>query len=81
MSARLFPSQEIGSLQKPSLEALREWEDRVHFLSRLSPIPEEVLRHPDLGTLQNLRAAFSIAYLESAGLDRVYDGEARRVEM
>jgi 5-methyltetrahydropteroyltriglutamate--homocysteine methyltransferase len=81
MSARLFPSQEIGSLQKPSLEALREWEDRVHFLARLDPIPEEVRRHPDVETLQNLRAAFAIAYLESAGLDRIYDGEARRVEM
>jgi 5-methyltetrahydropteroyltriglutamate--homocysteine methyltransferase len=81
MSGSLFPSQEIGSLQKPSLEALGEWEKRVHFLARLDPIPDEVLRHPDLATLQNLRAAFAIAYLESAGLDRVYDGEARRVEM
>ncbi len=81
MSARLFPAQEIGSLQKPSLEALRAWEERLHFLARLAPIPEEVLRHPDVGTLQNMRAAFAIEYLESAGLDRVYDGEARRVEM
>ncbi|MCI4372669.1 MAG: hypothetical protein L3K02_03385 [Thermoplasmata archaeon] len=81
MNTHLFPTQEIGSLQKPSLEALREWEARVHFLSRLSHIPDEVLLHPDVGTLQNLRAAFAIAYLEAAGLDRVYDGEARRVEM
>lgn len=81
MSDRLFPAQEIGSLQKPSLEALREWELRVPFLHRLSHVPEEVLRHPDVATLQNLRAAFAIAFLESAGLDRVYDGEARRVEM
>jgi len=81
MSARLFPTQEIGSLQKPSLEALREWEERLHFLSRLPRIPEGVLLHPDVATLQNLRAAFAIALLESAGLDRVYDGEARRVEM
>ncbi len=81
MSTPLFPTQEIGSLQKPSLEALGEWEGRLHFLSRLGPVAEEVLRHPDVATLQNLRAAFAIAFLESAGLDRVYDGEARRVEM
>jgi len=77
----LFPSQEIGSLQKPSLEALHAWEERLHFMSRIPPIPEEVLRHPDVATFQNLRAAFAITFLESAGLDRVYDGEARRVEM
>ena len=47
MSPRLFPAQEIGSLQKPSLDALGEWEGRLHFLSRLGPVPEEVLRHPD----------------------------------
>jgi 5-methyltetrahydropteroyltriglutamate--homocysteine methyltransferase len=77
----LFPTQEIGSLQKPSLEALREWDDRLHFLSKLERLPDEVLRHPDVATLQNLRAAFAIAFLETAGLDRVYDGEARRIEM
>jgi 5-methyltetrahydropteroyltriglutamate--homocysteine methyltransferase len=81
VTARLFPAQEIGSLQKPSLEALRAWEPRLHFLERLERIPDEVLLHPDVATLQDLRAAFGIAYLETAGLDRVYDGEARRVEM
>jgi 5-methyltetrahydropteroyltriglutamate--homocysteine methyltransferase len=81
MTGALFPTQEIGSLQKPSVEALHDWEKRVHFLARLPPLAEEVVRHPDVATLQDMRAAFAIAYLESAGLDRIYDGEARRVEM
>jgi 5-methyltetrahydropteroyltriglutamate--homocysteine methyltransferase len=77
----LFPTQEVGGLPTPSLEALREWEPRVHFLSRLPDADPSQLNRPDAPTLQDLRAAFGIAYFEAVGLDRIYDGGERRAEM
>ncbi len=81
MTDALFPTQEIGSLAKPSLEELRAWQEKVPFVDRLGPSGPDLLRGDAPEALPDLRAAFAIAFLESAGLDRVYDGEARRIEM
>ena len=61
----------------------RRWNEKLRFVSEG---PEEVRWLAGEGTLpadrvRDLGALFAIRYFESAGLDRVYDGEARRVEM
>ncbi|MEM2759661.1 MAG: hypothetical protein QXU32_03960 [Nitrososphaerales archaeon] len=62
-----FPTQEIGSLKKP------EW---LLELVRNKQISEE-----DKAKARNDAAYLNIKMLEDIGLDIVYDGEVRRVEM
>ena len=64
---RPFPTQEIGSLKKP------EW---LLELVRNKSISDE-----DKNKARNDAAYLNIKTLEDIGLDVVYDGEVRRVEM
>ncbi|HEC72202.1 MAG TPA: hypothetical protein ENI36_01195 [Thermoplasmatales archaeon] len=93
---KLFPTQEIGSLAKPS------W--LIKGLRGL-PLSEEDIKELDLWAkklgiqgyeeikqllikksitekkLRDFAAFFNIKFFEKTGLDFVYDGEARRIEM
>jgi 5-methyltetrahydropteroyltriglutamate--homocysteine methyltransferase len=64
---KAFPTQEIGSLKKP------EW---LLEVVRNASISDE-----DKGKARNDAAYLNIKTLEDIGLDIVYDGEVRRVEM
>ncbi len=72
------------TLSRAAKEELRRWtralptvfqEGDLAGLSPESPVSRDPQRLRDRGAL------FLLRYLEAAGLDRVYDGEARRVEM
>nr|AIF16445.1 methionine synthase (B12-independent) (metE) [uncultured marine thaumarchaeote KM3_74_C10] len=67
MADKIFLTQEIGSLKKPT------WLVRTLRDSKSSPTDKDQTR--DDAVLLNLHQ------LQDAGLDIVYDGEARRVEM
>jgi 5-methyltetrahydropteroyltriglutamate--homocysteine methyltransferase len=61
------------------------WNDRIHFLPPEDPTLQRFLsdRSTEVpaGTVRDWGSVFGLRYLEALGLDRVYDGEARRVEM
>ncbi len=61
------------------------WDRQLSFTSG-NESPAEALRErrpreADPDAVQDLGALFALRYLERAGLTRVYDGEARRIEM
>jgi 5-methyltetrahydropteroyltriglutamate--homocysteine methyltransferase len=59
--------------------------DRTHFADALPAASQALLtgRSRELGAdgVRDLGALFALRLMESVGLDRVYDGEARRIEM
>jgi len=61
------------------------WNGRIHFADPAAPEVAAFLagRSREIGAarVRDLGARFGLAFLETAGLDRVYDGEARRIEM
>ncbi len=61
------------------------WDDAIGFAGGLPEARSAVVarRETALGpeTVRDLGSLFGLRFLESVGLDRVYDGEARRVEM
>ena len=63
----------------------RAEDDRTHFADALPAARQALLagRSRELGAdgVRDLGALFALRLLESVGLDRVYDGEARRIEM
>jgi 5-methyltetrahydropteroyltriglutamate--homocysteine methyltransferase len=65
-------------------EILRE-DERLGFARELPDVRAALLegREPDTGPegVRDLAALYGIRFLEAAGLDRIYDGEARRIEM
>ncbi|KAG2475540.1 MAG: Methionine synthase [Nitrosopumilales archaeon] len=67
MSRKLFPTQEIGSLKKPS------W--------LLKTVKNPRTSNQEKVKARNDAALLNIRTLEDLGLDIVYDGEVRRVEM
>ena len=101
----LFPTQEIGSLPKPSwrvkglvgnvnekdIEELKEWYTKlnmqnriVNVISIITKIKNEKERDNLIALKQQLRQEsqiFALRFLETAGLDIIYDGEQTRVEM
>lgn len=98
--AKLFPTQEIGSLAKPAwlVKGVRgerpapdDLAELDRWAARLSIAGTEELRalltaggersEADRERIRDWGALFAIRFLEAAGLDVVYDGEARRVEM
>ncbi len=93
---KLFPTQEIGSLAKPSwlvkatrgqrasaadLADIDRWAERlgIEGASELKALLNA--EHPDKERARDWAALFAIRLQEVAGLDVVYDGEARRIEM
>ena len=65
--SKLFPTQEIGSLKKPS------W--LLKSVKNPDISNKEKIKARNNAALENIKA------LEDLGLDIVYDGEVRRVEM
>lgn len=93
---KLFPTQEIGSLAKPSwlLKGLRgqplsekdireldTWAKKLD-IQGYEEIKQLLLKKTiSEKKLRDFAALFNIKFFEKAGLDFVYDGEARRIEM
>ncbi len=78
-------AQKGSPLDASARSEFAEWDGRLGFARELPDARSALLEGPPgpaagaaAGALASL---FSLRYLESAGLDRVYDGEARRVEM
>lgn len=67
---KLYPTQEIGSLPKATVETIERWGTGlgVPASSSSESVPDR-------------RSRFNLAFLRRAGLDFVYDGEAHRIEM
>jgi len=63
----------------------RLWDERCSFAAELPALRDALLagrtREVDPEAVRDLGALFALRLLETAGLDRVYDGEARRIEM
>jgi len=93
---KVFPTQEIGSLAKPAwlvkatrgqrpsevdLAEIDRWAERLGIdgTSELKAVLNT--EHPDKERVRDWAALFAIRLQEVAGLDAVYDGEARRIEM
>ncbi|MCI4357542.1 MAG: hypothetical protein L3J95_04130 [Thermoplasmata archaeon] len=61
------------------------WNTRVHFADPAGPTVQALLfgrpGEAAVGAVRDLGALFGLRYFEEAGLQRVYDGEARRIEM
>ncbi|HYK93936.1 MAG TPA: hypothetical protein VEY07_07850 [Thermoplasmata archaeon] len=72
-------------LDAKALTELTSWNDRVHFAPPEDPRLKALLaghsREAGAAGVRDLGALFALRLFETAGLDRVYDGEARRIEM
>jgi 5-methyltetrahydropteroyltriglutamate--homocysteine methyltransferase len=92
----LFPTQEIGSLAKPGwlvkatrgqrpaagdLAELDRWAERLEIEGVGELRTLLAAERPDKERVRDWAALFAIRLQEVAGLDVVYDGEARRIEM
>jgi len=73
------------ALSEAARRELREWRDRIDFVPVHDARYKKLLRGDvaEVGPrgIRDLGALFGLRFLESAGLDIVYDGEARRIEM
>lgn len=96
MAPKLFPTQEIGSLAKPGwlvratrgqrptsadLAELDRWAERLGIEGADELRALLAADPPDRERIRDWAALFTVRFLEAVGLDVVYDGEARRVEM
>jgi 5-methyltetrahydropteroyltriglutamate--homocysteine methyltransferase len=77
--------QRGDALDEAARQEFLRWNDRVHFVP---PDAADVRRFLDghsrevgAETVRSWGALFGLRLFETAGLDRVYDGEARRIEM
>jgi 5-methyltetrahydropteroyltriglutamate--homocysteine methyltransferase len=72
-------------LDAAAVTEFTSWNDRVHFADAADPSVRALLeghsREVGPGPVRDLGAMFALRYFESVGLTRVYDGEARRIEM
>jgi 5-methyltetrahydropteroyltriglutamate--homocysteine methyltransferase len=72
-------------LDAAAVREFQSWNERLRFADAAAPEVRALLegRSKDVGpgTARDLGALFAIRYFERAGLTRVYDGEARRIEM
>jgi len=81
--------QLLGQRSEPLDEAakaeFRDWDARVGFAGEAPTVRDALLagraREASPDAVRDLGALFALRYLETVGLDRVYDGEARRIEM
>lgn len=110
MNLPLFPTQEIGSLQKPAwrvkgltgnandkdIEELKQWFNKINLHDRIQHTIDIINNIKD-SNIKNERSneqltelkqklkqesqTFALRFLETAGLDIIYDGEQTRVEM
>ena len=77
--------QRSEPLDESAKEEFRSWDARVGFAAEAPAVRDALLEgrphdaSPD--AVRDLGALFGLRFLETAGLDRVYDGEARRIEM
>jgi 5-methyltetrahydropteroyltriglutamate--homocysteine methyltransferase len=72
-------------LDAAAVREFQSWNERLRFADAAAPEVRALLegRSKDVGpaTARDLGALFAIRYFERAGLTRIYDGEARRIEM
>jgi 5-methyltetrahydropteroyltriglutamate--homocysteine methyltransferase len=72
-------------LDAAAVGEFRSWNDRLHFADVARPEVRALLEgrpgDVDPAAVRDLGALFALRYFEGAGLTRVYDGEARRIEM
>jgi len=77
--------QRSEPLDATAQEELRYWDGRVGFGGEAPEVRDALLagraRETSPEAVRDLGALFALRFLETAGLDRVYDGEARRIEM
>jgi len=77
--------QRSEPLDEPAKEELRSWDARVGFAREAPEVRDALLdgrpRDASPEAVRDLGALFALRYLETVGLTRVYDGEARRIEM
>ena len=75
-------SEPLDAVAKQEFE---EWDGRIGFAREAPAVRDALLggrpREADPEQVRDLGAIFGLRFLETAGLDRVYDGEARRIEM
>jgi len=97
MTSKLFPTQEIGSLPKApwllsylrgnldqsDLNHLEKWSNSSGFEGKhetLQVLSQAKTKGNEM-RLRQMASLFGLRFLESSGLDVVYDGEANRIEM
>ena len=77
--------QRSEPLDASAKSEFEEWDGRVRFARELPEARDALLagrtREAGPDRVRDLGALFGLRFLETAGLDRVYDGEARRIEM
>jgi 5-methyltetrahydropteroyltriglutamate--homocysteine methyltransferase len=77
--------QREETIDEKAREEFRRWNERVRFADRTNPLADAIVQgryhEPEPAGIRDLGALFLLRYLEAVGLDRVYDGEARRIEM
>lgn len=77
--------QRSEALDDGAKEELRRWDARTGFATEAPKVRDALLDGRPQATspdaVRDLGALFGLRLLETAGLDRVYDGEARRIEM
>jgi 5-methyltetrahydropteroyltriglutamate--homocysteine methyltransferase len=77
--------QHTEPLDEQARSELRRENERTHFADELPSATEALLngRAREVGgeAVRDLGALFALRLFEHAGLERVYDGEARRIEM
>ena len=77
--------QRSEPLDEKAREEFRSANERTGFANELPRERDALLagraRDVDPETVRDLGALFAVRLFESVGLDRVYDGEARRIEM
>jgi len=77
--------QRSEPLDAAAKQELEEWDRRTGFAQDAPDVRDALLagraRDASPEQVRDLGALFGLRFLETAGLDRVYDGEARRIEM
>jgi 5-methyltetrahydropteroyltriglutamate--homocysteine methyltransferase len=73
------------ALDATAQQEFRHWNEILHFAPADDPKVEAFLsgrsREVGAGSVRDWGALFALRFFENVGLDRVYDGEARRIEM
>ena len=77
--------QRSEPLDASARREFEEWDRRTGFAQEVPEVRDALLagrpREASPEQVRDLGALFGLRFLETAGLDRVYDGEARRIEM